>query len=67
MNKVIKIFKKVGAIVENDHFVGRTQFDSPEVDNEVWAPVDVNYVRMGDFATVEITEASHYDLTGKLV
>ena len=53
--------------LENEHFVGRTQFDSPEVDNEVWVPIDGNYVRMGDFATVEITNASHYDLSGKLV
>ncbi|NBR15852.1 MAG: MiaB/RimO family radical SAM methylthiotransferase, partial [Crocinitomicaceae bacterium] len=53
--------------LENDHFVGRTQFDSPEVDNEVWVSVDGNYVRMGDFANVLITEATHYDLNGKLV
>jgi len=53
--------------LENDHFVGRTQFDSPEVDNEVWVPIDGNYVRMGDFANVLITEATHYDLNGKLV
>jgi len=53
--------------LENDHFVGRTQFDSPEVDNEVWVSVDGNYLRMGDFANVLITEATHYDLNGKLV
>jgi ribosomal protein S12 methylthiotransferase len=53
--------------MENEHFVGRTQFDSPEVDNEVWVPIDGNYVRMGDFANVQITDATHYDLTGKLV
>jgi ribosomal protein S12 methylthiotransferase len=53
--------------LENDHFVGRTQYDSPEVDNEVWVPIDGNYVRMGDFANVLITEATHYDLNGKLV
>ncbi len=52
--------------LEGDHFVGRTQFDSPEVDNEVWIPVNQNYVRMGDFADVKITEASHYDLKGEL-
>ena len=45
--------------LEGEHFVGRTQFDSPEVDNEVWIPVNQNYVRMGDFADVKITEASH--------
>lgn len=52
--------------LEGEHFVGRTQFDSPEVDNEVWIPVNQNYVRMGDFADVKITEASHYDLKGEL-
>ena len=52
--------------LEGEHFVGRTQFDSPEVDNEVWIPVNKNYVRMGDFADVKITEASHYDLKGEL-
>lgn len=52
--------------LEGEHFVGRTQFDSPEVDNEVWIPIEQNYVRMGDFAQVKITEASHYDLKGSL-
>lgn len=53
--------------LDGDSFVGRTQYDSPEVDNEVWVPADGNYVRMGDFATVKITEATHYDLKGELV
>lgn len=52
--------------IEDDSFVGRTQYDSPEVDNEVWIPINQNYVRMGDFADVKITEASHYDLKGEL-
>lgn len=52
--------------IEEDSFVGRTQYDSPEVDNEVWVPINQNYVRMGDFADVKITEASHYDLKGEL-
>jgi ribosomal protein S12 methylthiotransferase len=51
--------------LENDHFVGRTQFDSPEVDNEVWLPVKGNYLRIGDFQKVKISAASHYDLTGE--
>ncbi len=51
--------------LENDHFVGRTQFDSPEVDNEVWLPVNGNYLRIGDFQKVKISAASHYDLTGE--
>jgi len=52
--------------LEDGHFVGRTQFDSPEVDNEVWVSAKDNYVRMGDFANVIIKDASHYDLTGEL-
>ena len=51
--------------MESDYFIGRTQFDSPEVDNEIWVPIKNNYVRMGDFADVIVTEATHYDLYGK--
>ena len=47
--------------------MGRTQFDSPEVDNEVWVSAKNNYVRMGDFANVKITDATHYDLTGEII
>ncbi len=54
--------------LEGDNFVGRTQFDSPEVDNEVLVPVNPeNFVRMGDFANVLITEAEPYDLIGKVI
>ncbi len=53
--------------LEDEHFVGRTQFDSPEVDNEVWVSAKDNYVRMGDFSTVKITDATHYDLTGEII
>ena len=50
---------------EGEFFVGRTEFDSPEVDNEVFVPVD-EYVRLGDFAQVHITDATEYDLYGTL-
>lgn len=50
--------------VEGDNFVARTESDSPEVDNEVLIPAENNYVRIGDFVEVEITEAGHYDLSG---
>tara|TARA_Y100000782_G_C10183174_1_gene264998 strand:+ start:506 stop:1840 length:1335 start_codon:yes stop_codon:yes gene_type:complete len=53
--------------VEGDHFIGRTEYDSPEVDNEVLVPTEGNYVRIGDFADVKITSADHYDLHGELV
>lgn len=52
---------------EGEYFIGRTEFDSPEVDNEVLVKKSEGYVRIGDFANVEITSADHYDLYGKLV
>ncbi|PTX22629.1 SSU ribosomal protein S12P methylthiotransferase [Pontibacter mucosus] len=52
---------------ESGYFVGRTQYDSPEVDNEVLVPADSNYVRLGDFANVKITDASDFDLYGEVV
>lgn len=53
--------------VEGDYFIGRTEFDSPDVDNEVLVRKDEFFVRLGDFAMVEITKADHYDLYGKVV
>ena len=64
--KIGKSFKVLFDKIENGHFVGRTEGDSPEVDNEVLIPVKGNYVRLGDFAEVTITEASEYDLIGVL-
>ncbi len=52
---------------EGGFFVGRTEGDSPEVDNEVMLDAKENYVRIGDFAIVEITDATEYDLYGKLI
>lgn len=53
--------------LDGDEFVGRTEYDSPEVDNEVRVSMAGNYVRMGDFADVRITGASPYDLHGELI
>lgn len=64
--KIGKSFKVLFDKIENGHFVGRTEGDSPEVDNEVLIPVKGNYVRLGDFAEVMITDASEYDLMGIL-
>ena len=52
---------------EGDFFIGRTEFDSPEVDNEVLIKKEEGFVRMGDFSNVLITSADHYDLYGKLI
>jgi len=52
---------------EGGYFVGRTEFDSPEVDNEVLVSAKDNFVRLGDFAWVDITDAEDYDLYGTVV
>jgi ribosomal protein S12 methylthiotransferase len=52
---------------EGEFFVGRTEGDSPEVDNEVLVKAADNYVRIGDFAQVHITDALDYDLFGEVV
>lgn len=52
---------------EGDHFIGRTEFDSPDVDNEVLIPAENTYVRVGDFVEVKIIEATDYDLMAEVV
>jgi len=52
--------------IEQDHFVGRTEWDSPEVDNEILVPIGDDYVRIGDFRMVKITDASEFDLFGEI-
>jgi len=65
--KVGQTFRVLVDRKEGGYFVGRTEYDSPEVDNEVLIPADRFYVRQGDFAQVRITEATEYDLYGELV
>jgi ribosomal protein S12 methylthiotransferase len=64
--KIGKTFKVLIDRNEGNHWIGRTEFDSPEVDNEVLIPATDNYLRIGDFYNVEITDAMEYDLFGKL-
>jgi ribosomal protein S12 methylthiotransferase len=52
---------------EGEYFIGRTEFDSPEVDNEVLVDAKTNYVRVGDFAEIEITSCEEFDLFGNPV
>jgi ribosomal protein S12 methylthiotransferase len=65
--KIGKVYRVLFDRVEGDYFIGRSEFDSPEVDNEVLVKKSEGFVRIGDFATVEITSADHYDLYGKLI
>lgn len=52
---------------EGGSFYGRTEFDSPEVDNEVILDARNNYLRIGDFVTAKITAASEFDLVAEPV
>lgn len=66
--KIGKEFNVLFDRKEGGYFIGRTEFDSPDVDNEVLVKAtDTNYVRIGDFAKVKITSASDFDLYGELV
>jgi len=51
---------------EGGYYIGRTQFDSPDVDNEVLLNAKDTYLRIGDFYNVKITKADHFDLYGVL-
>jgi ribosomal protein S12 methylthiotransferase len=62
--KVGKTFKVLFDRKEGEYFIGRTEFDSPDVDNEVLVKASDVYVRMGDFTKVKITHGDHYDLYG---
>jgi ribosomal protein S12 methylthiotransferase len=53
--------------VDGENFVGRTEYDSPEVDNEVLLNTQSNYARLGDFVNVKITDATEFDLIGEVV
>jgi ribosomal protein S12 methylthiotransferase len=65
--KVGQIHRVLVDRMEGDSYVGRTQFDSPEVDNEVIIDTQKSYLRVGDFVDVKISSAEHYDLFGGLV
>jgi len=49
---------------EGNYFVGRTEYDSPDVDNEVLVSAQEHYLKIGDFATIHITEATEFDIYG---
>jgi ribosomal protein S12 methylthiotransferase len=66
-HKVGKTYRVLFDKKEGEHFIGRTEFDSPEVDNEVLVAANKDFVRVGDFANVKITSAEDYDLYGEVV
>ena len=66
-NRIGKTYKVLFDRKEGDYFIGRTEYDSPDVDNEVIVNAKYFYVRIGDFANIKITKADHYDLYGEVV
>jgi len=52
---------------EGEYFIGRTEHDSPEIDNEVLVKATDTYLRVGDFANIKITGAEEFDLYGEKV
>lgn len=66
-NKIGKVFKTLFDRKEGNYFIGRTEFDSPEVDNEVLVDATKYYAKIGDFANVKITHCEAFDLYGDII
>ena len=65
--KIGQEFKVVIDRKEGNYFVGRTEFDSPDVDNEVLIDATKTYLKTGEFATIKVTEAEDFDLYGEVL
>ncbi len=63
--KIGQTFKCIIDRKEGQYFVGRTEFDSPDVDNEVLIDATKFYVKTGDFVDVKILDATEFDLYGE--
>ena len=63
--KVGQVFKCIIDRKDGNYFIGRTEFDSPDVDNEVLIDATENYVQVGKFAHIKITSATEFDLYGE--
>lgn len=65
--KIGKVLKVIFDRKEGNYFIGRTEADSPEVDNEVLVDASTNFARLGDFANIKITQAESFDLIGEII
>lgn len=65
--KIGKAFKVLIDRKEGEFYIGRTEFDSPDVDNEVLINANKGYLRTGDFYIVKIIEAADFDLYGEVI
>lgn len=64
--KVGKVFRCIFDRKEGNYFVGRTEYDSPDVDNTVLVSAENLYLPIGEFADIRITSAEEFDLYGEL-
>ena len=62
--KIGKTFKVIIDREENEYFIGRTEYDSPEVDQEVLIPLNTTGVKQGEFYQTKIIDATDFDLYG---
>ena len=60
--KIGKVFKCVIDRKEGQYFIGRTEFDSPDVDNEVLVDASKYYLKTGDFVNLKVIDATEFDL-----
>ena len=65
--KIGKTYKCLIDRKDGNNFVGRTEFDSPDVDNEVLIDATKHYVQVGKFVKISITDATEFDLYGEPV
>jgi ribosomal protein S12 methylthiotransferase len=63
--KIGQTFKCIIDRKEGPYFVGRTEFDSPDVDNEVLIDASKFYLKVGDFSMIKIIDATEFDLYGE--
>lgn len=66
-NRIGKTYKVLIDRKEGGQFIGRTEFDSPEVDNEVLIDAAQDYLRIGDFIQAKVTDATEFDLIAEPV
>jgi ribosomal protein S12 methylthiotransferase len=66
LEKIGKVYKVLVDRVENDYYVARTEFDSPEVDNEVLIPKALKKLKTGSFYSAKITGATEFDLFAEI-
>ena len=66
-DKIGKVLKVLFDRTQGEYYVGRTEYDSPEVDNQVLVPLQNNKLQIGEFYNIKILEAGIYDLFGTII